>query len=591
MANTKPIKNLVIFYLPYFILLPILFLYFTFFIGYIFFYQENSSLFLFSADYLSEHLAKPGSLLVYLGNFLTAFYYYPWIGALIVSSVICLIALYVTRILKVYTNKNQVILPFLIAGALFFLQSSYQFLLYNTLGIFLQLVIFYLTLKTLKSLKGWLAVFLFPVWYFLTGGFAWIFALLFSVHLVLEKENRGWQKIIVFWVINCLVLLCSKEFLFYQSLKELVMFPLSGVMTGFQNIVYSLVIVLIGIQPLTKLIKPGIFKKLVFSGNAFKFVVPLLIIGVSILLTDQNIDKRNKHYFIVEKLFYQGKFEEIIAFNSRYPSYNQLTNYFNNIALAETGRLNDLLFHFPQSPDGKTLFLEWEIVGEVLKRGAYFYYTVGMINEAHRWAYEYMVMRGYTPEGLKMLIKTELINGNYKIASKYISILKKSLFYRKDAKEFEKLLFNEEAINAHSEYGEKKKIRVSNDFFVMSGEPAQNLDLILEQDSSNVMAFEYKLASLLLQKDIEKIVEQLPRMQSLGYARIPRHVEEAAVSYKLLRMGDFPDTGTLSINPETENQFNQYYRTFSQFGNDPRRAQQPLFNRFGNTFWYYVFYN
>jgi hypothetical protein len=202
-----------------------------------------------------------------------------------------------------------------------------------------------------------------------------------------------------------------------------------------------------------------------------------------------------------------------------------------------------------------------------------------------------MVMRGYTPEGMKMLIKTELINGDYQIASKYISILKKSLFYRKDARVFEELLFNEEGINAHSEYGTRRQIRVSNDFFVRSDVPARNLDLILEQDSLNVLAFEYKMASLLLQKDLEKIVELLPRMQSLGYARIPKHIEEAVVSYKLLRMGEIPATISLGINPETENQFNQYYRTFSQFGNDPRRAQQPLYNRFGNTFWYHVFYN
>ena len=51
-----------------------------------------------------------------------------------------------------------------------------------------------------------------------------------------------------------------------------------------------------------------------------------------------------------------------------------------------------------------------------------------------------MVMKGQSPEGLKMLIKTDLINGNYKVASAYISILKRTLFYRKDAKRFEKLL-------------------------------------------------------------------------------------------------------------------------------------------------------
>ena len=51
-----------------------------------------------------------------------------------------------------------------------------------------------------------------------------------------------------------------------------------------------------------------------------------------------------------------------------------------------------------------------------------------MINEANRWAYEYMVMRGNTPEGLNMLIKTELINGNYAVAEKFIYILDQSVF-------------------------------------------------------------------------------------------------------------------------------------------------------------------
>ena len=99
---------------------------------------------------------------------------------------------------------------------------------------------------------------------------------------------------------------------------------------------------------------------------------------------------------------------------SKHPTTNRLTIYLNNIALCETGRLNDRLFYFPQSPDGQSLFLKWEMYGEVLRRGAYFYYSTGMINEAQRWAYENMVMKGITPEDLRMLIKTEIINGNYR---------------------------------------------------------------------------------------------------------------------------------------------------------------------------------
>ena len=42
-------------------------------------------------------------------------------------------------------------------------------------------------------------------------------------------------------------------------------------------------------------------------------------------------------------------------------------------------------------------------------------------------------MKGITPEDLRMLIKTEIINGNYSVASKYVLILKNTIFYRKEA--------------------------------------------------------------------------------------------------------------------------------------------------------------
>src|SRR5664280_2190811 len=103
--------------------------------------------------------------------------------------------------------------------------------------------------------------------------------------------------------------------------------------------------------------------------------------------------------FYVEKLFYEDKFDEVIAFNTANPPTNSLTVYLNNIALCETDKLDDQLFHFLQSPEGKTLFLKWEMVSEILNHGGYFYYTIGMINEAHRWAFENMVMKGHSPEG------------------------------------------------------------------------------------------------------------------------------------------------------------------------------------------------
>jgi len=267
-----------------------------------------------------------------------------------------------------------------------------------------------------------------------------------------------------------------------------------------------------------------------------------------------------------------------------------MTIFLNNIALCETDKLNDQLFHFPQSPDGKTLFLKWEMTGEILNRGGYFYYTIGMINEAHRWAFENMVMKGHSPEGLKMLIKTELINGNYKVASGYINILKKTLFYREEAKNFEMLLSSEAAFNADIDLAKRRQTRVENDFFSITDNPYINLEMILSSDSLNRKAFEYKIAYMLLNKNYKGISHELPAFEKFGYNRLPVHVEEAAIALAISNKGKLPDMGHLQISKNTEQRWNQYLGVLQQYRNDIKSAEPALRRRFGDTFWYYVFY-
>ena len=308
------------------------------------------------------------------------------------------------------------------------------------------------------------------------------------------------------------------------------------------------------------------------------------------LLAPQRIDKKNSHYFHVEKLFYQQQYEKMIVFNSQFPSNNILTNYLNNIALAETGMLTDILFRFPQSPDGSTLFLKWDLSSEILKRGGYFYYSLGMINEANRWAYEYMVMRGNTPEGLKMLIKTELINGNYAVAKKYIHILAQSLFYRSEAQKFSQMLFDDGKVETDNELGAKRKLKIRQDFFVLAENPLASLDGILAADSTNRMALQYQFAWLLLQKDYARVTELLPMLENAGFQWIPKNIEEAVVAYCLLNQLPFPALEKLAINPQTPQQFQQYYQIFQQKGATREQAQRAL-QKYAGTYWYYVFFN
>ena len=590
MNQSKTNTNLPLSWLPYLVFFLASFIYFGFFGNYIFFYQEKASLFFFSSDFLIENLHQPGGFLIWVGKFFSTFYYYPLAGALILSAFLTLIVILVAKIVYILHGHNSKVISLIIGALLFYLQTDYRFLLFNIVGILLQMAFFWFILRYLHALKGWAAVILAPFLIYATGGFAWAFLLLVTLFFAFDKENKGWIRLIALWSLGILTFYISKEYLFFQSGKTLLTFPFSDHNTWAQQVLFISVAVIIAILPVISKIKFPVPEKFRISEFTGSLIMTIVLIVVLSIMGIRKFDNKAKQYFHVEDLFYQNKYNEVIAFNTSNPPTNSLTIFLNNIALCETDKLDDLLFHFIQSPDGKTLFLKWDLAGEVLNRGGYFYYTIGMINEAHRWAFENMVMKGQSPEGLKMLIKTELINGNYEVASRYINVLKKTLFYTKEAKSFEKLLFNDSAVNKDKELGEKRQNRVKNDFFSITDNPYINIEKILVSDTLNRKAFEYKMAFMLLKKNLNGIAHDLPEFEKLGFSRLPVHIEEAALALAVSNRDRFPDIGNLHISNDTEQRWNQYLGVLQQYGNDLKSAEPALKRRFGDTFWYYVFY-
>ncbi|MGD0755092.1 MAG: DUF6057 family protein [Bacteroidales bacterium] len=590
MNQSKTNNNPLFSWIPYLVFFIGSFIYFGFFADYILFYQEKSSLFIFSSDFLLENLHQPGGLLIWLGKFFSTFYYYPLAGAIILSSLLTMIVILASKIILILKGNSFRVIPFIIGVSLFYLQTEYHFLLFNSLGLLLQLAIFWFIIRYLSFFKGWAAVIIVPFWFYATGGFALIFLLLMTLYFAFDKENKGWIRLIALWSLSFITFYISKEYLFSQSGKSLLTFPFIDHGTGSQRILFISISGIISILPVISKIRFRLPDKLRISDFTWSTIISIILVIIVVIIGIRRFDNKTKQYFHVENLFFHNKFSEVIEFNSSNPPTNSLTIFLNNIALCESDKLDDLLFHFLQSPDGKTLFLKWEMVDEVLNRGGYFYYEIGMINEAHRWAFENMVMKGHSPEGLKMLIKTELINANYEVASRYINILKKTLFYKNEAKAFEKLLFNDAAVNSDNELGEKRQNKVENDFFSITDNPYINIEMILASDSLNRKAFEYKMAFMLLKKNYAGIAHELPSFEKFGYTRLPVHIEEAALALAVSNKGKIPDMGNIQISKNTELRWNQFLNVLRQYNNDLKSAEPVLRRRFGDTFWYYVFY-
>ena len=228
--------------------------------------------------------------------------------------------------------------------------------------------------------------------------------------------------------------------------------------------------------------------------------------------------------------------------------------------------------------------LPWS--NEYINWGGYFFYTIGLINEAHRWAYEEMVVYGFRPQNVKLLAKTSLINGNYERAEKYLHMLGKTLYYRQWANEYEKLVTDTTLFPSHPELGGKRDLMPRSNFFIRINSPQENIPLLLNANPQNKKAYEYLMAWFLLSRNVTAIIDNISNLKNLNYIKIPRHIEEAILAY-YDSTGEMPELYGLTINQKTVENFKQYVSAYKSYRNAPSLLKNKLKERFGDTFWYY----
>lgn len=574
-----------LYYLLIFLSISI-FAYFYFIGDYIIKFQEKQSLFIFSPEYFIEYLEKPGGILELTGKFLTQFYFNTLLGAIIISVSITIPGIILLFINEHLDSGSPLSILYIITPSLLLVLMQnhyYHFIEYN-LGFISLLLCFLFSIIPKKSLFRYLTLLLFPLYYYLTGGYIWIYLCMYIIYsLSYNKGNYKFSHPFFLLILVASTLLASKKLLFLQPTEKLILNPLSFINNSAHRICFSLLTGYLLLFPLLN--KVSVTSKIKWLSLKFSkviLIITFLILTIYFLIKTSN--PQTAQVIRLEASVFTNKWDEVITMHEKYPSHNLIGQYFYNLALSETDQLCNRLLTGEQDFGANSLFLPWK--NDYLKWGAYFYYSIGLINEAQRWAYEEMVVYGYRPQNLQMLIKTNLLCGNYIMAEKYINILKKTIYYNGEAKECEKLLNDPELIKLHPELGEKIKLLPDSDFFVYIDEPQKNLPLILESNPKNKKVYEYLMAWFLLNKDIEALMGNIIQMKHIGYTVIPKHIEEAILIYYDIRK-IFPDLYGFRITSETKLRFENYVETYIGLRQNSTIGKEKMSDHFKNTFWYY----
>ncbi len=557
--------------------------------------KEQMQMFLWGLDYLQEHLAFQGGFSMYLGEFLIQFFCFPWVGALVVGSILFLLYFLMQFILsKLFSNRFYV-LSFLPAIGYCFLLFNDYYTISGALSVALSLagVVWYIRIENTKAriLAGFIMLMVF---YWLLGGAYLLFVSSAAAsEFVRVFRTPGKRTSQAYWVVS--------GYLFFGGLIPLIVHRFLVVDTFLQcyfspayyqfRLVFPGFLVLMFVAPAMLIFLQWIIDSLLSekSGWTLQVGLSILLIGFCgygfYFFPDWHEETEMKY----DNLVYRKDWNEIIRQARQNQPSGQKSRVALMLALGQTGQLSSQLFLFDPRPSD--FFIPYEVRGMAPIIANEPYYWLGLINFSQMLAMESIES---TPDGkmpvraVKRYAETCMITGQYQVASRFLRLLQKTLFYRHWANAAMEYLNQDDKVDAHPEWGVLRRRQVKDDFYFKFDQCDLALTCLLRSDPANRLAFEYRVSSSLLKKDLDEFLEFLPLVRNMDYPQFPLVFQEALAYIETLLPQMPADLLQYPVDDQVHQRLTRYAGLFNQGGNKDAGLMKP---DFGNTYWYYVHFS
>ena len=456
------------------------FVFFQFFYPYHLFYQEQNQLFLFSWDYITTYLDKPGWLACLAGDFLTQFYYYRYAGPTILTLSI-LMAGYNVRCGVEDTDIKGTWIPYTIAIAVMTMLVCFSFH-------------YDYRLSSIIAVAGGANVFRFSTKILVsTRMFVKKLESLAEQHTSLDGTRLP-QWITAFSIFTSM-LVCHWFF-------------------GCGMWVYAALVLLGCIKYINK---PGNYTRLA------AIAIPLFIIMLDKRLyfidlytayTHPGIGKFVKPQMDLEKTlaadceYYFGNYNTVVNMVEKDKEPNQYMKFYYNLVSAQGRSLPAVLLKYPNNYLGTFETLGSDTPPLTIKTINELYWILGDMTFCERAA---ILANVCSPENrnirmMKRLAEINMVKGDYDAARKYLRILQKTFVWSrwanrafdalgKKASSYDKALLQQ--------YIDKRPYLNTRDTLRQNDNCHTIMSELMESNPNNYIAINYMLCSDLLLKDME----------------------------------------------------------------------------------------
>jgi hypothetical protein len=559
--------------------------------------QRQDPVFLVGFNFFRGFLNHPGGLVEYGSALLSQLYYFPLLGALVVTATAWAVARLTAALIRAirpgYLVQAVHYIPVIL---LLILHSQYKHPLAVSLGLVLSLLFVFFQFRIGRNVVLRIAsyVVLGVILYYAAAGPFLLFALMCVLYEAFCLRRPIFSAF--YLLIAATIPFLAKETLFLINNRTAYLYLLpfqesyKPVFTPHFLIFFYLLLFLIynrfAFRWFDFLTKLG-FKKM-WLRFGLQTLVVITIAGLAVIFS---FEKNTRLLLQVDRYARYEKWQELIRLSKREQSTILSVAFQTHRALFHTGQLLEDMFSFPQNNGVSGLMMPRKFSESAPLQESDFCFDLGSINESRHWAYEAVATDGETPWILKRLAVVNFVSGDFRAAERNLNVLDKTLFFKGWAREFRKILQNPALASEDKTLNHGRSMLVKTDFIAFSSHPTVELDSLLKENPKNKMAFEYRIAHELLSCRLGGLPKRIEMLKNFHYRSIPRHLEEALIGlWSMSRKRELPQVFQY-IHRQTFQHFRDFNQIIAKHRGDRTAAEAELRKRFGNTYWFYMIYN
>ena len=284
------------------------------------------------------------------------------------------------------------------------------------------------------------------------------------------------------------------------------------------------------------------------------------------------------------------RWDDIIE-ESKKPLNNLLLAHYRNIALMETNQLGNQFLQFNQGgmrglvPERVKGFLPSLIILNELN------FTLGDIAASQYFAFEsnLIISKNGSPRLYKRLVQTNLINGDYRVAEKYIKLLEQTHYYKEWATEQRRFLYNDKVVIEDQLLGKKRRGQPSENYLLLATELPYRLQLLAKSDPTNTAAIEYLASIYLFEKQNTLFIELVDKYYNTeeSLINLPEKFQEAII---MIKENNPAEWKRYKISSRVVIKYRNFKQMFMNNKDNPN-IKDLLYQNFGNTYWsYFMFF-